>query len=160
MSLNENVELSLKDGMRFTFSDEGKVIIYKVGSFSGKEIVTLNGEVVSEQKSYGKNSIHKFVHEGKSYQIQLVANNIVKGDADCNFSVNDQLVTSYKLNYVKKQKHKTANLLVILLGGGLIGFAWSAELVPTWVLVIFLGLMPIWGAFNSKGHWVCHEVSV
>ncbi|MBN7819784.1 hypothetical protein [Bowmanella yangjiangensis] len=157
MKLHENVECSVKNGMNFTFFDEGKMIIFKGSSFTGREIVTLDGEVVSDQKSYRRNSIHNFEHAGKNYQIQLVANSIVKGDIDCHFSVNDKIVTSYKLNYEKKKKNSVALFLVIFFGGGLIGFNWSAGHLPTWALVLFICLASLWGGLSNKGRWVCHE---
>ncbi|WP_111979452.1 hypothetical protein [Algibacillus agarilyticus] len=160
MKLNDKVEFSVKNGMSFTFNDEGNVVVYKANSLSGKESVIVNDQVVSESKNYKKHSTHQFEYNEKNYTIELIVNSLIKGDVTCNFSVENKLITAYKLNYIKKKTNNIIPLFVLLLVGVLGGVLYSSGLLPKWALIAIIAAAGVFGAFNSQGNWECSEQSV
>ena len=60
--------MSLWKGSEFCFHDDGH-IIYVKATCSGNETIFVDGEKVSEKRSFGRQSVHKFKIEKKHSDI-------------------------------------------------------------------------------------------
>ena len=71
------------DGFRFHFEVEGHQIEAWGSSKSGKESVTLDGNLVSEKRSLRRKSLHSFEHQGVLYEVEFNMVNLRTSELHC-----------------------------------------------------------------------------
>ncbi|MBM7074138.1 hypothetical protein JQC92_19225 [Shewanella sp. 202IG2-18] len=73
----------LSKGYQFRFVVNNNVITTWGSSWNGKEIIKVNDEVVSEQRSYKRKSIHLFKVDDIPYEIEFNMIDILRGHLQC-----------------------------------------------------------------------------
>ena len=157
MILNENVRLSFKEGSEFKFDIEDHKVVYKASAYTGDEQVWVDDKLVSEQINYKLCSQHEFSIDTVSYQIDFVANNLIRGDLDCKLMHQGELVKGYKIKCLENESTWFYWTVIMLSFIGIV-FNFFYTIIPFWasvalVLVVLYGL--------SKHHsvrWTCNEI--
>lgn len=148
---DENVKFGLLTGIAFRFHDSDNVIVFTCAPFSGKEVVFLNGAVVSTAKSYSKQSLHEFEAARTRYTIELSSTDASKGHIECTLSRGESVVRSYVLS--RSQTRRPTSILTAFLIALPVGFIQSFfgySLWFTFVILFILGLIAIW---LQRGKW-------
>lgn len=72
-----------KDGFNFNFK-VGDHLIHAWGSAkSGKELVHVDGQVVSDKRSFSRRSVHTFNLDNDSYEIEFQTVSLLTGELHC-----------------------------------------------------------------------------
>lgn len=120
-------QASLSKGLWFTFRD-GNREITAYGSFTGKEHVFVNDNLISKKRTLGLTSTHRFIFEKDTYEVVFCLQ-IQRMDVRCQLIKNGICIECLKFYY-------TLETIEFLLISGFIGFA-------SGVLIGFFRL-PIW----------------
>lgn len=157
MLLNENVSLSIKEGSEFQFDIEDHKVVYKASALSGDEQVWVDDELVSEQVNYQLCSKHTFSIDSVPYQIDFVANNLIRGDLDCKLMHQGEMVKGYKVRCL--ENNSTWHYwLVIALSLLFVALNFYYSVIPFWVvLVIVFACFFILSKWQSV-RWVCDDI--
>jgi hypothetical protein len=95
--------------------DNNQIAVYGSG-FTGKEIVYLNDDPVSESRSFGLKSRHEFTSNGKDYKVELKVNSMIRGDVECSLYINNEPVgTESKALISNSNGRSTLKTLAIIL---------------------------------------------
>ena len=153
--LNNN-SFSITNGFSFAFK-EGNTEITAGGSvFTGKEYVYVNDDLVSQKKSYSKNSKHPFAFDNNNYEIQFLVTNILKGRMECSLLKNDKLIKKYKMD--SNYKFNIFRLLAYLILGAAYGSVMSYYNWSSWSLILLLPFMYILSMHHIAKNTVITEV--
>jgi len=159
MKLNNNVEVSFRDGAIFRFIIDDNEILYKCSPFSGRETVELNNEMVSETKNFKLRSSHNFTINSNMYEISFESKNLLKGDSECTLKSEGKIIQAYRLQYIKPPKPSVIIRILPIILGLLVGIGISFKLIPFWLSIIlfivaFIAVFVI--SFMSNIHnWKC-----
>jgi len=82
-------------GYNFSFNIDGIEIKAGGSSFSGKEYVYVNNELISETRTRKMNSGHEFTHNNINYKIEFEVINFLKGHIAFRIYRNDTLTKLY-----------------------------------------------------------------
>ena len=113
---------SLVANPKFEFEIGKKVLALECSHF-GKEIVTLNGELVSESRTLKFRNKHFVKIDDRTFTIELHANNIFTGRLTCNLYASDELQSSKFTKAELGEKNKIVSIVLLLLFCGLLGMA-------------------------------------
>ena len=96
------------EGYNFHFDVDGHHIHSYGSSRSGKEIVYVDGEVVSERRSFRKRSQIEFLLDGDKYELEYHMISMFTGELHCTLIKNDVHVETQiiKLKDLKQQNSK------------------------------------------------------
>lgn len=121
-----DVEQVFKEGYRFQFELEDVAIECWGSALTGKEIVYIDGESVSEQRSiFSRQSLHKFQHNGDSYEVEYNVVKMMGGEVHCILIKNGVHVETKRLimdTTVNKKPFNLKTFIKDLLIWGLLGF--------------------------------------
>lgn len=159
MTENENVEVSMKKGMLFKFHYKNKLITYDCSPLSGKEIVKVDGDIVSESKNYKMSSSHEFSIDGKPAKIDLTLKGFTKNITICEFFVEAQRINAYKLTYGTKGKIPLMAQFITLAVAMMIGWFFAAQAIDEWLaftIAIILGVAVMFKF--EKPNWTCEDL--
>ncbi len=118
---------TLRKGYRFYFTDNDDSIVAYGSALSGKEIVYLNGQVVSEIRSIRRSSEHHFSQNGINYRLRFTMTDLIRGTLECELYRDDELVSRQRQSWMdlaSDSKGFTKAILFLLLcfaGGLLVG---------------------------------------
>ena len=98
-------------GVWFIFQEEGHTIKVWVSSFSGKEKVYLNNELVSDKRSVGLKSEHDFMIDGVNYSVHFEVKNLIKGKLLCSLVKNKIIIKKLQ----SKSRKTTFNIYFTLI---------------------------------------------
>lgn len=135
------IELSVLRGVRYTFHDEGHKIEFLGSAWTGKEIVTADGTVVSEHRSFAKNTAHEFQLGITSYSLTYSTKSIMGGGWACSLFRNGDLLRRYEVGYENGNKYIGWIALAIGIGFGLLFTNFPEQLVytlPIFALTLFV----------------------
>ena len=142
--MTNKVEVSAKSGMHFKFYSDDVEVTYYCSPVSGKEVVKVNGEIVSEAQNFKFSSTHQFEINGNPAKIRLKAHGLTKNVTLCEFFVADELVKAYKLTYGTKGKVPLMAQLVISVIAAAVGWFFAAQFLSSWlafaIMIALLGL--------------------
>ena len=80
----EDSKKAFLNGRTFEFKDGSLLIECWVSSFSGKEIIKVNGQPVSTKRNlFKRQSLHSFVFEGVRYEVELNVISMMTGELHC-----------------------------------------------------------------------------
>lgn len=124
-------KVTFRNGYWFFFND-GKNRIAVFGSaMSGKEKVFFNDELVSEHRSLGFNSCHRFERGGRSYEILFLVTNLMRGAIECIALSGDTVIgRETKAFYTDTRKGFWLRIGLFFLGGLAFGIA-AATLIDS-----------------------------
>ncbi len=105
-------------GYSFYFDDDDIEIVAH-GSNFGKETILVNGEIVSEKRSYGVSSRHNFVYEGQSYEVIFTVTSLTKGAVECMVLKADKIIG--RTNVGQLNNRTTSNVAVVIIISTVIG---------------------------------------
>lgn len=108
-----------KKKISIEFDVDGHKVVAAGSQISGKEMVYVDGELVSEKQTYKKNSSHQINIEGVLYDIKFIVTSYLFGKLKCHLVKNDEIVQGYLL----KQKISAVWLVSLLIMSFLISFA-------------------------------------
>ncbi|ESP90935.1 MULTISPECIES: hypothetical protein [Pseudoalteromonas] len=164
MKINEFVEVSFKKGATFIFKVDSNEIVYKCSPFSGKELVSVNGNLVSESQSYKLKSSHRFVVDGVKYEVNFESKDLINGDNECSLVKEGQLIKLYKLKYIKPPKKPIYYWIPPLVLGALAGVGITQGILPIWLCIVFSVLafviVFIFELISNMENWECEVVDV
>ncbi|MCL6417829.1 hypothetical protein MIB92_19425 [Aestuariirhabdus sp. Z084] len=127
---------------KFSFEIGKRVLSLECSPFA-KEMLTLDGRVVSETRSLKSNNKHHAEIEGRTYIVELQVNNILTGSLTCNLYESDKLVSCKTTQAELGEKNKTISIILLLVFCLLIGVA--APKMARWVwlspLLFVLGVV-------------------
>jgi len=119
---------SISKGINFHFQDGDNQIRANLFGFifSRKEIIYFNEEEVSNYRSKGINSIHKFTINNAKYEIECSLINIISGQINCTLIKDCLHIKTLELNPLDNLKSTLKSsfywLLLFLLFGAAIGY--------------------------------------
>jgi hypothetical protein len=117
-TMNENTKVTLRKGYWFYFEDAGLKITAFGSGFSGKEIVYINDEIVSEKRNYRFKSTHYIQHNGARYKVSFEMKNMITGELICSLTKNNELLHTESKAYISNKNgsgYKTL-LWIFLIG--------------------------------------------
>lgn len=120
---NSMESFSFTKGYWFYFQDGDNEIAAFGSGWSGKEIIYLNDNPVSEDRSYRFSNDHEFTHKGKHYRVRFKMASFWKAELKCSLFINGQLVEERKkAALVKVGKKSWSAILVFFVIGMVFGF--------------------------------------
>jgi hypothetical protein len=114
----------LTEGFNFYFEVEDKKIHAWGSAKSGKERVSIDGEIVSEKSSISKRSVHPFMIDGKEYEIEFQNISLWTGELHCSLIKEGTHVETQKQIPKSSANKKTSIWWVIfwLIAGFIFGY--------------------------------------
>lgn len=159
ITMNENVEVSIKKGMLFKFYYNNRLITYDCSPVSGKEVVMIDGEVISESKSYKMSSSHEFVLDGKAAKINLSLKGFTKNVTICEFFVAGELINAYQLTYGSKGNIPLMARIIMLIIAATIGWFYAAQVIDEWLAFAIAIIPSVAIMFKfEKPNWTCEDL--
>lgn len=73
------MKISLKRGIECFFDVGDATIRVWASAWSGREVVELNNEVVSDKRSLKLSTPHRFTHEGQNYEVVFQISSLLSG---------------------------------------------------------------------------------
>ncbi len=67
--------------------------------FSGKEIIYVDEDIVSQKRCFGNLSTHLFSHQGKNYKVRLAIRSELRGELECQVYQGLKLIASENKAY-------------------------------------------------------------
>ncbi|MGB0895239.1 MAG: hypothetical protein ACPGUD_12595 [Parashewanella sp.] len=119
---------TLKNGYQFDFDVNGHQVSVWGSGWNGKEIIKVDGSVVSEMRSITRMSVHRFELDSNHYEVELNMKSILNGELECTVIENGvhfetQVQRAMKKEVTKKSFFK--DFFIWMLVGGVIGFVSS-----------------------------------
>lgn len=116
----------LSDGFKFQFKIAEHDVVAWGSAKSGSENVALDGQIVSEKRSFSRRSVHTFEFEGNEYEIEFHTVSLLTGELHCTLIKNGVHVATQKqvAKYTadkKAAKWRIALWFVIGFGVGFLG---------------------------------------
>lgn len=145
-------QFSFSKGYSFQFLEGEYQIQAWFSSFSGREKVFVNGNLVANQRNYSADSTNSFVVNENSYATNLYVGNLFKGPFTCTLYKNGEPYKRQKLIFPRAKGGALANLFdfaIFLFLGISYGFAYSYFELPSYSLFIFM-IAIIFLSFSSK----------
>ena len=124
----QSITSSIFKGINYYFQDGENEIRAKLFGFifSRKEIIYLNEKEISNNRSMGVNSIHKFTIDNKKYEIEFSIISIISGQINCTLIKDGTHVRTLELNPLNNLKLTFKSsfywLLLFLLFGASLGY--------------------------------------
>jgi hypothetical protein len=128
---NENEvdeSVSYRGGFNYEFIIEEHKINVRCSSFSGKESVYVDGELVVTGRSFRRKSSHNFTINNDHYEVELNVVDMLKGETHCTLIKNDVHVRTIKQALLAKNQLSTNNplgklyIFVAFILGGASGY--------------------------------------
>ena len=123
--MNEAKSFSLIKGYSFDFTDTDNKIGAWFSCFSGLERVFVNGELISEQRNYSKDTVSNFKIANDEFSVSLEVISLLRGPFICTLSKNGVDIKRKKLVFPKR---KTNGFWVSLLRNFVIFFTLGGTL--------------------------------
>ena len=76
-------KVSFKHGYWFYFDDEGTQIVAHVSALTGKEVVFVDDEIVSNKRNFRLQATHSFAHKERQYEVTIAMVSLIKGAINC-----------------------------------------------------------------------------
>lgn len=117
-------KVSLKHGYWFYFEDEGARIVAYVSALSGKEVIFVDDEIVSNIRNFKFSATHSFEHKGHQYEMTIALEKILTGTISCNLHRDGMLVHKTSKSF---HQYDLKRLFLISLCAGLVtgfGVGW------------------------------------
>ncbi len=114
----------IKEGFNFHFEVDDYKIHAWGSSKSGKEVVTVDGEIVSEKRSLGRHTIHSFILNNVRYEIEFNVKSLLTGEFHCSLIKDGAHIETQKQvpkNSATKKMAKK-NILIAFILGGICGY--------------------------------------
>lgn len=159
MKNNDNIKISAIRRSFIKFYDDDKEIVFYFSPITGKEWVTLDGEVVSEARKYKLISVHEFKEGEDHYLLELdTASLLYQASIECSLFKNQVMLNKYKLWYGSTEDTTSAwvtglSVIALIL---VCLYIYTLELVPNWMLIVFGALAAMQIFRESAGTWL-HE---
>jgi len=144
MGIPKTNSVSLISGIKFIFHEGGNEIGVVGSALSGKELVYVNGKIVSEKRSMNKSSTHQFRIDKDEYEIHFNVPEIMKGKVECSLTANGIVKKRYRTSQSRKFASSTFYIFVLI--GAVFGFLLYAQKLPLWTIAPFILLAFISGA--------------
>ncbi|WP_133405290.1 hypothetical protein [Parashewanella tropica] len=113
------------EGYQFNFMVNGKAISAWGSCWTGKEVIKLDGSIVSEGRSYRRKSVHHFDIGQVPYEIEFNAVDILKGHLECTLIEDGAHVETQSIAYKHPETPKKVvvkELLLWMMIGLITGF--------------------------------------
>lgn len=124
----------MQKNMKSTFSLSGMKTYFDVGdhvievflsSFSGKEVVTVDGKVVAEKRNWRYRSSHEFMLDGARFRVDVTIISLLKGQSRIDLYRNGEYVdhdeNDWKAGLGGKKSSPARLILVLAVSAGLGG---------------------------------------
>lgn len=119
----------------FEFEVDGKKLKAIGSSFSGKERVFIDDVLVSEKRSYAKNSRHNFKVGDKDYIVEFKLPNLLKAELFCNVYINEQLIAGKVATMNAKHLSEIiVPIILVFIAASVLGVNYFN--ISIWVLVL------------------------
>ncbi len=113
---------SARHGYWFYFDIEGIKITAFGSAFSGKEIIFIDDDIVSECRSYRVSNGHKFEYQGSQYEVRFTMQNILTGNLICEvFKDGKKIATENKAYFGGSDTSTKTTLLWLFVIGAASG---------------------------------------
>ena len=122
-------------GFWFIFRDGDTIIAAHGSSWSGRERLFINNELISEQRTYRKRSIHPFIFAEDLYEVVFeVPRQIFWLELKCSLSKNGICIGRFKMGY--KLGHIIVKFIFFVLGEVIILAVALFLNIPVWLFFI------------------------
>ena len=103
MNHNPSHKPSFKKGYTFSFTDGDRIIEARCSAMSGMEVIFVNDEEVSRDRSLSLSTTHRFQSGGDDYEMVLNVTSMMAGQVQCWLLRDGELIgrdeqTFYKLS--------------------------------------------------------------
>ncbi|MCG7532805.1 hypothetical protein MHM98_15850 [Psychrobium sp. MM17-31] len=109
-------------GTRFFFIDDDREIVFWGSKFTGKEIAYVDGQTISEKRTYGFKSIHSFDVDNDNYEIELEVTNPLTESMSCTLIKNGAHLKTTNYSLWKDKKSALKVFLTSFIVGAVTGF--------------------------------------
>lgn len=123
--MHDDTSYHFLKGTTFLFEEENRTIQVWYSNWTGKEVITVNGHVVSSRRQFGLNSTHPFQIGGDAYSVNVRTASRVKGQLVCTLSKGSTPILRQQLewNWAGSQETPTRpdhkrRVVQFLLGAG------------------------------------------
>lgn len=125
--------VNYKDGYHFDFEDVGHVIDVRCSSFSGKESIYLDDQLIASKRSFKRKSSMSFTIGENNYEIEFNVVNMFRGEVHCTLIKNDVHVKTIKkallMKYQLSGKNAWLKIFTCFLIGAICGYV-SVRFIP------------------------------
>lgn len=138
----KKTQLSLINGTWFVFEDEGHLIALSLSTFTGKEKIYFDGEIVTEGRNYSMRSVHQFRKNGIDYRLSFLIPKLFRGTIECTLEKDGNILK--KIVTKPREKVKPTKLKIVLFLGlgillGVVLAYFSHYLkIQLWVMFVFM----------------------
>jgi len=152
---NSKEPFSLIRGYSFTFEYKGHRIKAWFSALTGAEKVFVDGELVSSQRNFKRDTKNTFILDEEEYSTSLSVTSIIKGPFTCELLKKGIPVKRQHLIFPVSSSSNTKVIMrflfYLLLGVGF-GITQTHLHWPMWYAVIFIGIIFVIGLANRKKH--------
>lgn len=141
-------EFEAKEGYHFVFKFGSRIIEAWGTGFSGKEYVTVDGELKSEKRTHAKTSIHNFECDGDLYEIEFKVKNILSGVLICTLKVNEAPIQKFRAK--PKAEFNIVSFVFIMAFFFSYGFVESYFNLPNWLFYLLLVVLFVSSTILAK----------
>ena len=123
----------LRHGMTSYFDIDDITIRVWVSSWSGREVVEIDGQAVSDKRSFRRLTVHQFEHGGHRYTVRFIIESILTGNMRCELERDGTPVDSdeFSLDTFERDPQtgriswrlELISLLKWMAAGAVVGFA-------------------------------------
>lgn len=133
---------SLKKGNWFIYNEGSNTIQIWSSNFNGKEIVYLNGILVSEIRSMKLKTVHAFKDKnGVDYEVNFITENLLKGILRCQVIKDTEVVKIFKTKYKRGKNFTFKRFFLLILAAIIYAVFESVNNFPDFVFLIFMSLV-------------------
>ncbi len=123
MEQNTNTAPTITQGYWFFFDIDGKKVAAHGSSWSGRELVFIDDELVSDKRNYRFNSEHKFKIGERDCRLQFKVTNWLTGELVCSLFEEDALLATASKAFYENKSSFLGMLAKMTLLGFVAGFA-------------------------------------
>ena len=135
-------EASVKNGVWFVFPIDGSLIRAWGSSLTGTERIYVDDQVVSEHRSMGKFSEHRFLAKGSEFKITFTTISLLRGPLECRLFRNEVMLGGLRALYQNIGTGlKLQHLVPYLVLGVSVGLLASVFKWPLWMVIVPLCLL-------------------
>ena len=128
-------EASVKNGAWFVFPMQGYTIRVWGSLLTGIERVYVDDQIVSEHRSLGKLSEHRFSRNGEDFLATYTTVSLLRGPLECRLFRGGTLVGALRASFKSQWSYSHDDflrLIVFIVGGALVGLLVAVFKWPLW----------------------------
>ena len=117
-SLAPHSKFSVRQGYQFWFNIAGQELCAQGSVWSGREIITLNDQAISDKRNYRVKSLHQFSIGLDNYELEFNMVSIIMGTLECTLVKNGVHLSTQSICSIKDNPKVVG---AFFIGGFMVG---------------------------------------